>query len=142
MNLVRMRNYPSLLNFVDHLFEGNIDESNNCSKCVPLTNIIENEKSFNVDIAIPGVEKKDVKIGIENNLLTVSSEKKEEKNEEEKNFTRKEFVYNSFSRSFTLPKIIDAEKIKANYENGILKIELPKKEKGEFNLKKEIQISE
>ncbi len=136
-----MRNHPSFLNFFDHIFEGNIDESNNCSKCVPLTNIIENEKSFNVDIAIPGVDKKDVKIDIDNNLLTVSSEKKEEKKEEKKNFTRKEFVYNSFSRSFTLPKIIDTEKIKANYENGILKIELPKKDEGKFNLKKEVQIS-
>jgi HSP20 family protein len=141
MNLVRMRNHPSFLNFFDHIFEGNIDESNNCSKCVPLANIIENEKSFNVDIAIPGVDKKDVKINIENNLLTVSSEKKEEKNEEKKNFTRKEFVYNSFSRSFTLPKIIDTEKIQANYENGVLKLELPKKDEGKFNLKKEIEIS-
>ena len=136
-----MRNHPSFLNFFDHIFEGNIDESNNCSKCVPLANIIENEKSFNVDIAIPGVDKKDVKINIENNLLTVSSEKKEEKNEEKKNFTRKEFVYNSFSRSFTLPKIIDTEKIQANYENGVLKLELPKKDEGKFNLKKEIEIS-
>ena len=142
MNLVRMRNHPSFLNFFDHILEGNIDESNNCSKCVPPANIIENEKSFNVDIALPGVDKKNVKIDIENNLLTVSSEKNEEKkNEEKKNFTRKEFIYNSFSRSFALPKIIDTEKIKANYENGILKFELPKKDEVKFNLKKEIQIS-
>jgi len=106
---------------------------------IPAANIKENEKSFDIEIAVPGMKKEDFKINLENNVLTISSEKEEEKNEEKKNYTRKEFVYGSFSRSFTLPKIVETEQINAVYENGILNIQLPKKE--EAKVSKEIAIA-
>ena len=87
------------------------------------------------------MKKDDFKIALDNNILTVSTEMEDERREEGKNYTRKEFYYGSFTRSFTLPKIIDLEKIKAEYEQGILKIMLPKKEEAKLEMKKEIKIS-
>jgi len=107
----------------------------------PAANIIENNDSFQLEIAAPGLVKNDFKINLENNILTISVEIEDEKREEGKNYSRKEFYYGSFSRSFTLPKTIDLEKIKADYDNGILKIALPKKEEAKVELKKEIKIS-
>jgi HSP20 family protein len=98
---------------------------------IPAVNIKEDDKSFEVEVAAPGMDKKDFKIEIDNNMLIISSEKKEEKNEEDKNgkYTRREFSYQSFQRSFTLPMdIIDDKKIEAKYKDGILKITIPKKE--------------
>ena len=84
--------------------------------------------------------KDDFKINLDNNILTISAEVDDAKREEGKNYSRKEFYYGSFSRSFTLPKTIDLENIKAEYENGILKIALPKKEEAKVDMKKEIRI--
>ncbi|MGZ4099428.1 MAG: Hsp20/alpha crystallin family protein, partial [Bacteroidia bacterium] len=81
------------------------------------------------------------KINVEENVLTISAEKKEEKNEENDRFTRKEFSYNSFSRSFTLPQTVNAEKIDAKYTDGILKLEIPKKEEAKTLPKKEIKVA-
>jgi HSP20 family protein len=106
---------------------------------IPAANIVENEKSFHIEISVPGMNKDDFKLKLENNVLTVSSEKETENVEETKNYTRKEFMYGAFSRSFTLPKIVETDSIKAAYENGILKIELPKKD--EAKISKEITIS-
>jgi len=107
----------------------------------PAANIIENGDSFNLEIAAPGMVKDDFKINLENNILTISSEVEDQKREEGKNYSRKEFYYGSFSRSFTLPKTIDLENIKADYESGILKITLPKKEEAKVEIKKQIKIS-
>jgi len=107
----------------------------------PAANIIESNDSFRLEIAAPGLVKNDFKINLENNIITISAEVEDEKREEGKNYSRKEFYYGSFSRSFTLPKIIDLEKIMADYESGILKIALPKKEEAKVELKKEIKIS-
>jgi len=107
----------------------------------PAANIIENNDSFNLEIAAPGMVKDDFKINLENNILTISVEVEDQKREEGKNYSRKEFYYGSFSRSFTLPKTIDLENIKADYESGILKISLPKKEEAKVEIKKEIRIS-
>lgn len=108
---------------------------------VPSVNITENEKSYNIEVSAPGFEKNDFNVRIEDSMLTVSGEHKTEKNEENKNFVRKEFNYGSFSRSFNLVDLIDEEKIDAKYENGILKIELPKNEKAKAKNVKEIKIS-
>jgi HSP20 family protein len=96
------------------------------SKLTPSANIKENESTFTLDLAAPGLKKDDFKIEINNGVLTISAEKKEEKNEENDKFNRREFYYNSFSRSFTLPTNISENQIKASYENGLLKLIIPK----------------
>ena len=95
---------------------------------VPAVNINETDKEFELELAAPGLKKNDFKVNIDRNVLTVSTEKKEEKEEKDKNFTRKEFSYHSFSRSFTLPESINQEKIDAKYNDGVLKLVLPKKD--------------
>ena len=83
---------------------------------LPAVNIKENKNEFKIEFASPGFTKKDFKIDLDEDVLTISAEKEKEKNEESDNFTRKEFSYNSFSRSFTLPKTVNAEKIDAKYK--------------------------
>ena len=94
---------------------------------VPAVNISENDKDFVVELAAPGMEKDDFNINLDRNVLSISSEQKDEKNEEGKHFTRKEFNYHSFQRSFTLPESIDQDKIDASYNDGVLKIILHKR---------------
>ncbi len=94
----------------------------------PPVNIIEKPSLFQIELAAPGFEKSDFIIKLDGNILNISTEKKEEKNEESDKLIRKEFTSKSFKRSFTIDEKIDAEKIVAKYENGILKLELPKKE--------------
>ncbi|MES2133944.1 MAG: Hsp20/alpha crystallin family protein [Bacteroidota bacterium] len=112
---------------------------------VPSVNIKETDKSFELDFAAPGLEKKNFKIELVDDKLVISAQQEvatEEKNENADSFTRKEFNYNSFSRSFVLPeKMVDKESINASYENGILKVMIPKKEKDVANQNREIQIS-
>ena len=139
MNLIRFNQYPTFTDLFENLernFLGRVDEN---SGDIPAVNIQEENDHFMLEMAAPGMEKKDFNIDLDNYVLTISSEKKEEKNEKDKNFTRREFIYNNFSRSFTLPKSIDTEKIKADYENGILKVALPKKEQ-EMQLTRKIEI--
>jgi HSP20 family protein len=107
---------------------------------VPAVNIKETDNAFELEVAAPGLEKKDFKIEIDNNVLSVSAERKEEKNENKPDYTRREFSYNSFVRSFELPAYVNAEGIDARYEEGILKLILPKKEEAAANKRKEIPI--
>ena len=107
----------------------------------PAANIIENNDSFLLEIAAPGMKKDDFRINLENSILTISVEIQDEKNEEIKNYTRKEFHYGSFSRSFTLPKTINQDSIEADYQDGILKVTMPKREEAKLETKKEIKIS-
>jgi len=96
---------------------------------LPAVNILENDDAFTVEVAAPGMKKNDFDINIFENVLTISSEKSEENEEKDKNYSRREYKYLSFKRSFTLPKdIVDDEKIEAKYENGELFITIPKKE--------------
>jgi HSP20 family protein len=95
---------------------------------VPAVNITENKDSYNVSLAAPGLKKDDFNIAVDGNMLTISSEKEENKEETDKKFTRKEYSYSSFSRSFTLPEEINKEHIEAKYEDGVLNISLPRKE--------------
>ena len=106
----------------------------------PAVNIKETEEGYGLEVAAPGFAKEDFKIDLDHDLLTISVEK-ENKTEEEKNgYTRREFNYASFKRSFTLPETVDREKIQASYTNGILNVGLPKKEQ-EQKLKRNISIS-
>jgi HSP20 family protein len=95
---------------------------------IPAVNIIETKDDFKISFAVPGMKKEDFKIDVEGDMLTVSAETKEEKEEKEKKFTRKEFNYTSFSRSFTIPMGTKADKIDARYEDGVLKLLIPKTE--------------
>ncbi len=109
-------------------FDSDFFDMNGGSLLVPDANIIENEKDYKIDLAAPGLEKKDFKVEILDGVLNISAEKEEEKKEEGKNFRRREFSYNSFKRAFTLPDNLMNDKIDAKYENGILHLTLPKKE--------------
>lgn len=95
---------------------------------MPPANVKENDEDFTIELAVPGMTKKDFDISVDNNILKISSEKKIEKEEKKENYTRKEFSYSSFARSFSLPENVNADKIKAAYQDGILKLMLPKKE--------------
>ena len=109
---------------------------------IPAMNIKENDENFEIELSAPGFNKKDFEITIENGILHISAEKKVENEEIDENFTRKEFSYNSFTRSFTLPDIVDVEdKINAKYKNGILKLTLAKLHEDEIKNKKVIEIS-
>ncbi|MBK8610694.1 MAG: Hsp20/alpha crystallin family protein [Chitinophagaceae bacterium] len=107
---------------------------------IPAVNITENKKDYLVSMAIPGMKKDDFKIDVEGNILTISSEKEENKEEKDKKFTRKEFNYSCFSRSFTLPEEVNKEKIEAKYEDGVLKISLPYKEGAKMLSAKHIAV--
>lgn len=107
---------------------------------IPAVNISETEKDYLVELAAPGMKKSDFKINIERNVLTISSETKQEQKEEGKNFTKQEFSYQSFERSFTLPESINQEKIDAKYTDGVLRVALPKKDEV-ISKPKEIKIS-
>lgn len=108
---------------------------------VPEVNIVENTKDYQIELAAPGMDRKDFKIEIQNGVLNISAEKEEEKKEEGKNFRRREFSYNAFSRSFALPENLLDEKIDAKYENGILKLVLPKKEAKADKPAKQIKVA-
>lgn len=107
---------------------------------IPAVNITEHKDEYQVSLAVPGMKKDDFKIDLDGNMLTISSEKEESKEEKEKKFTRKEYNYSSFSRSFTLPEEINQEKIEARYEDGVLKIALPRKEEAKKIYAKHIDV--
>jgi HSP20 family protein len=95
---------------------------------VPAVNIKEENDHYTVSLAAPGLKKDDFHIAVENSLLTISSEKEEEKEEKDNRYTRREYSYTSFSRSFGLPDDVKPDGIDAHYENGELRITLPRKE--------------
>jgi len=112
-----------------------IDNSKECN--VPKANILEKEEQYEIEIAAPGLKKKDIQINVENEVLTIKSE---ERKDEEVEFTMKEFDRGNIERAFYLPEDINQEDISASFENGILTIALPKKEEAKAG-KKDIAIS-
>jgi HSP20 family protein len=137
----KTRSLPGLF---DEFFNGNllpnyIEEG--AWKSTPAVNIYENNEKFEIEIAAPGLEKEDFKIDLKNEYLLVYSEKKDKKEEKEKGkVVRSEFRYSSFQRSFALPKEVDIAAIKASHKNGVLSIELPKKQEFKENLSRQIEI--
>ncbi|HRO46672.1 Hsp20/alpha crystallin family protein [Agriterribacter sp.] len=95
---------------------------------VPAVNIVERKDDYLVSMAAPGLKKEDFKIDVEGDLLAVRSEKEEENEEKDEKYTRREYSYSSFERSFTLPDEVNKDKIDAHYQDGVLKLVLPKKE--------------
>ncbi len=107
---------------------------------LPAVNITESKDKYAVSLAAPGLKKDDFNIAVDGNMLTISSEKEENKEESHKRFTRKEYSYSSFSRSFTLPEEIDKNSIEAKYEDGVLNINLPRKEEAKVSKAKHIDV--
>jgi len=126
----RKENYtPTLSSVFDDFFNNSFFNNDFTDATMPAVNIKEGEKSYELEFAVPGLNKKDFNIDLNHNVLTVSYEKKNEEAKTEENYTRREYSYESFQRSFTLPEgKINYDKIKANYKDGILKIELPKRD--------------
>ena len=136
---------PSVPSFIDEFFGKDWMDSVFSDRpgiSTPAVNVKETNDDFMIEVAAPGLDKKDFKVDIDNNMLTISSEK-EFKNEEhdEGRYMRREFSYTSFSRSFSLPDAVDAEKIKAQHKDGILMITIPKKDEAKRKPPKQIQIS-
>jgi len=140
MKLIRFNNSPAFPEIFENLLNDNFFGRNPRWNNVPATNIIEHKNDYELELAVPGYEKKDFKIDLEQNMLTISATKEENHEENTKDYSRKEFSSCSFSRSFTLPETIDKEKIQANYENGILHVSLPKVEEVK-KLTKEIKVA-
>ena len=103
------------------------EESLTTTSFAPPVDVYEDEHNVTLKIEVPGIDEKDIDVRIENNVLTVHGERKFEKEEKEESFRRVERQYGSFTRTFTLPSIVDPEKVQANYDKGILKVVLPKK---------------
>ncbi|MCK5443063.1 MAG: Hsp20/alpha crystallin family protein [Maribacter sp.] len=131
--------FPSLLNeILKPDWFGGIE---NYKSNVPAVNIKENEKDFELELTVPGRNKEDFNIEVNENVLTISSKTKIRENTEKENYTRKEFTYTAFKRAFTLPETIDEDSIKATYVNGILKFTLPKNEESLPKPKRLIALS-
>lgn len=136
---------PSFSSWVDNFFESGMGTgflSNfNTGISLPAVNIKENADEFFLEIAVPGMKKSDFNIDLDNKVLSISSEVKEDHEEHKENYTRREFGYSSFKRTFTLPDTIASEKINAEYKDGILKIHLPKREEAKEKPVKRIDVS-
>lgn len=137
----KTRNLPGIF---DEFFTGNLLPNfveEGAWKSTPAVNIYETNEKFEIEIAAPGLEKDDFKIDLKDEYLTVSSERKDRKEEKEKGkVVRSEFKYSSFQRSFSLPHEINASAINATHKNGVLTIELPKKVEYKNNLSRQIEI--
>ena len=143
--IVRRRNYGSP-DLWDELFNDSYlprffswDNNHNGSSS-PAVNVEETNKEYRIEVAAPGLEKDDIKVSVEDGVLTISSEKKTENEEKNDNYIRKEFGYSSFCRSFTLPEETDEEKISAKHKNGVLNVHIPKAEV-KVTKAKEVKIS-
>jgi HSP20 family protein len=137
-SLVRWQPFQELTSLqrqMNHLFESfggrtsltPFEEDLSAWEFGPPVDIIEDDQKLMFKVEVPGIEEKDIKVEVENNVLTVRGERKLEKDIKEENFRRMERHYGAFTRSFTLPSSVDAEKIEANFTNGLLAIQMPKR---------------
>jgi HSP20 family protein len=146
MTLAR-RSETAMPNLFDRIFNGDLMDwgmSNFSSpnSTLPAVNVRETNDDFVLEVAAPGMTKKDFKINYQNNVLTISSEKEEEREDKSNQYSRREFSYRSFQRSFTVPaNEVDSDKISANYADGILSVKLPKREEVKPKPAREIKIS-
>ena len=143
MTLVKFKErFPS---FLDEVFGGDMFEtptnSSWMNSTVPAVNVKENETNFELELAVPGMKKEDFKIELNENILGISSESQEEHVEEKEKYSRREFSYRTFRRTFTLPEHVDESKISASYVDGVLKISIPKKEEEKQSASRLISIN-
>lgn len=138
-------NFPTWSNWLDDIFNTDLPSvftSNfNTGITLPKVNIKETADDYMVEMAVPGLKKSDFHIDLDNQVLSISTETKSENEKEEENYTRREFGYSSFKRTFSLPETVDEDKIQAGYTDGILKIQLPKKEEAKQKPTRTIKIS-
>lgn len=144
MTIVRRSNnrlFPSVLdNWLNNDWPA-MSGINDGATSVPAVNIKENDTNFSLELAVPGFDKKDLKVDVEENVLTLSAETKTNNKEKtEENYTRREFNYSSFKRSFTLPETVDFEGIDAEFNNGVLHVTLPKRVEDTSKTLKQIAI--
>lgn len=144
--LMRLSKTPvqsSLSRMMDDFFNGGFasEWNNNFMVTQPSVNVVERDDLFQVELAVPGLSKEDFNITVEDDMLTISAQKKEEKEAQEGNYTKREFNYSSFSRSFRLPDICNSSKIQAGYNNGVLNLTIPKKEEAKKQAARTIAIS-
>jgi HSP20 family protein len=137
---------PSLLNdfFTDDWFDSSLANWKSSGTTLPAVNVRETNDDFRIEVAAPGMKRDDFKVELDNNVLTISSQR-EEKGEESKkdgSYTRREFIYQAFQRSFTLPENkVEGDEIAAAYVDGILQITIPKKEEAKVKPAKQIAVS-
>ena len=113
----------------------------NSTRSMPAVNIKEDDKKYSLELAVPGIDKKDLKIDINEDVLTISSESNHAKEESKDGYKRKEFSFASFCRSFYIPENINRDSIEANYKDGILIVGLPKQEVDKSKITRQISIS-
>ena len=147
MSLIkRTQQYPTFGNLFNDFFNDNLSNmpasfNTYYGNNTPKVNILEHNDAFEVQLAAPGMKKDDFKVEINNNMLSISCNKEEQHDEKNgPNYTRKEFSYQSFCRSFTLPDIVKPDKIEARYNEGILKVSIPKREEAKVGPTRLIDI--
>ncbi|MES3018680.1 MAG: Hsp20/alpha crystallin family protein [Bacteroidota bacterium] len=133
MTLVKFNNQKgtnSLLPGYNDVFDSILNDTffTNRTSFVPAVNISESAESFHIELAAPGLQKENFRLHVENNVLQVASEISAENTDSQKRYAKREFSYNSFTRSFNLPDTADYERINASYENGVLKVDIGKRE--------------
>lgn len=144
MTLIR-RNNPTNANFFPEWLEDLFSEelnplTRNRVIKVPMVNVFENENEFRIELAAPGMKKEDIKINLDNDVITISADKEIKEFTENERCTKEEYSYTNFSRAFTLPETADVEKITAKSEDGILKITISKKEEEKIKPSRKIEI--
>jgi len=142
MSLIKRSDLPLLGNgsWLSNFFDNDQFFDSDWVKKMPAVNVKETDKTFDIEVAAPGLSKKDFKVTAENGILSISSEKKEEHEQKQSDYTRKEFSYRAFNRSFAIPENASEEDVKANYENGILKLSMAKKSLAPTKTRKEIEV--
>jgi HSP20 family protein len=137
--IITRRNYRPfyMSNLFDDDFFPVLSTRNNAA---PAVNVRENERSYTLELAVPGIDKKNLKIDMNDDVLTISYETKNEKDESVNGYKRKEFSFSSFSRSFYLPEDANKEKIEANYKDGVLNVGIPKQEEDKTKITRQINI--
>lgn len=139
------KSLPNLSSWMDDIINKNFSNefmSNfNTGITLPAVNVLDNNEEYIVEMAVPGLKKSDFNISLDNQMLSISAELNTENEETNENYTRREFGYSSFKRTFTLPETVETDKIKAIYEDGILKVLLPKREEAKKKPLRQIKIS-
>ena len=145
MGLIRFNDrnsYPTFSSMLDDFFSQSFADMNlpSTKHRAPAVNVKETDKAYGLEVALPGVKKDQVNLALDHNVLTISSEVKSEKEDKQDGYSRREFGYHSFSRSFTLPETVDQEKIDAKFEDGVLHVSLPKLSEKALNKARSISI--
>ena len=139
------KSLPSLSSWMDDIinknFSNEVMSNFNTGITLPAVNVLDNNEEYIVEIAVPGLKKSDFDISLDNQMLSISAELSTKNEDTNENYTRREFGYSSFKRSFTLPETVETDKIKAMYENGILKVFLPKRDEAKKKPLRQIKIS-